>query len=108
LGRQKSLLAGWVKELDEYEGMLLGDEELPIQNGVMSLMESATVMYSRAKEIERVILKGEREGEIDRGDPAYRYRTGELRSFIESCSKQIDRGSRRVTDAKTQAEEMRG
>lgn len=64
-------------------------------------------MYSRAQEINRSILRQERQGTLQKGDQVYKFRTGELRAFIETVSKHIDLGSRRVTQARTDSEMLR-
>lgn len=84
--------------------MLLGRKPLPINNGILSLMESATAMYVRAQEISAMIHRGEQEGTIIRSSSWYKFRTGELRDFMEACSKAVELGSRRVTAAKLEAE----
>lgn len=84
--------------------MLLGREPLPIQNGVMSLMESAVVMYGRASEVYAAIQQAEQEGVVMTGSGTYHFRTGELRTFMEMAKRFIDLGSRRVTVARAEAE----
>lgn len=65
----------------------------------MTLMEVANAYYSRAKEIEFRIHEGERLGEIQKGGDLYRFRTGELRDFIDLAKSAQELGSRRLTDA---------
>lgn len=84
-------------ELTEYMNILLGRIEPPIDAGAMTLMEVAEAFHARAKEMEMEILYAESEGAVTRGSRAYKFRTGFLRSFIESAAKSIDLGSRRVT-----------
>jgi hypothetical protein len=91
-------------EISQYWQMLLGREPLPISNGVMSLMESATSMYVRASEMAAMIQQAEQEGVLLRGSSFYRFRTGELRTFMEACAKAIELGSRRVTAEKLAVE----
>jgi hypothetical protein len=80
--------------------VLMGHVDAPIDVGVMTLMEVADAYYARAKEIEQLILRAEAEGQVTKGSRTYRFRTGELRSFIEMASHAADLGSRRVTVAK--------
>ena len=91
-------------EIDGYWQILLGRVDLPIDNGVLSLMETAVAMYSRASEITASIQKDEYQGTVSRGSRGYRFRTGPLRTFMEACSKMIDLGSRRLTAAKLESE----
>lgn len=44
-----------------------------------------------------LIHEVERSGDIQRGHPLYRIRTGALRSFIEMAKRMSDLGSRRLT-----------
>lgn len=84
-------------ELEGYVDVLLGRVTPPIDNGVMTLMEVADAYYARAAEIEMNIYRLEREGGIIRGSPYYRFRTGELRTFLELSRKAAEKGSRRIT-----------
>ena len=86
-------------ELLGYIHVLMGRVDPPIENGVMTLMEVANAYYSRAKEIEFRIHEGERLGEIQKGGDLYRFRTGELRDFIDLAKSAQELGSRRLTDA---------
>jgi hypothetical protein len=92
------------QEIDEYTSVLLGRVEPPIHNGVLTLMEYANAVYSRAMELTIKIQREETEGTVLKGSKYYRFRTGELRSFIEMASKAIELGSRRVTQAKMENE----
>ena len=86
--------------LDEFTGyanVLLGREESPVQSPYLSLMEVATAYHSRAREVEMNLYTMEQTGEIRRGEDLYRFRNGQLKSFIEMSRKCIDLGSRRLT-----------
>lgn len=83
--------------------MLLGRETLPVANGVLSLMESATAMYARASEIHAIIRASEADGYVVRGSKVYHFRTGPLRDFMQACEKAIDVGSRRLTALQIEA-----
>lgn len=87
------------EELAGYTDVLLGRKDPPVDQGLLTLMEVADAYYARAKEIEMRILAEERNGGAFKGSPMYRFRTGELRSFIELSRRAADLGSRRLTDA---------
>lgn len=77
--------------------VLLGRLPSPIQAGVLSLMEVADNYYARAAELTMLIQKAEREGDIGKGSEFYKFRTGELRTFMEMAKRAADLGSRRLT-----------
>jgi len=104
IGQGADKLPDLKQEIDGYWEMLNGRRPLPVRNGVASLMESATGMYVRASEIASRIHRGEQEGTITRNSSWYRFRTGELRDFLDACSKAVELGSRLVTVAKLEAE----
>lgn len=87
-------------ELDEMTDVMLGREPMPIDNGVLSLMEVATAYYARASEITNDLHRAETDGTIMKGSKGYKFRTGELRQFMQMAKVHIDLGSRRVTAAK--------
>lgn len=84
-------------ELQEYIDIILGRQPSSVQSPYLSLGEVATAYYCRAQEIDARIHAGERSGDIVKGSPYYRFRTGELRSFIELAKKSAELGSRRLT-----------
>ena len=84
-------------ELEGYWDFLLGREPLPIENGVLSLMESAVAIHTRVQELTAMIQLGEYHGTIPKGSNMYRLRTGPLRQIIEASKYAIELGSRRVT-----------
>lgn len=84
-------------ELEEYVDVLLGRVPPPIEAGDLSLMEVADAYFARASEIQMRILEMEREGGTFRGSEYYKFRTGELRSFLELSKRAADLGSRRLT-----------
>lgn len=88
-------------EFTHYANVLLGREPSPIQSPYLELMEVATAYHSRAREVEMELLTMEQAGTIMRGDALYRFRTGQLSSFIEMTRKCIDLGSRRLTQEQT-------
>lgn len=84
-------------ELEEYRDVLLGRVAPPIDNGVATLMEVSNAYFARACELDMLIHEGEREGDIFKGSDYYRFRTGELRSFLELTKRSFELGSRLVT-----------
>lgn len=84
-------------EISGYVDILLGRKESPVSSPYLALAEVATAYYARAQEIDMLIHAGEREGVIHKGSPYYRFRTGELRSFIELAKRCAELGSRRLT-----------
>lgn len=91
-------------EIDEYTNVLLGRENPPMVNGVMTLVEVANAYYSRAVEMQIRILRAESQGAISGSDPLSKFRKGELRSFIQMAEKAQELGSRRLTAAKLEFE----
>ena len=77
--------------------VLLGRPEPPLDSPYLGLAEVATAYYCRAREIEMHIYDAEREGSVLRGMPLYKFRTGQLASFLELSKKMADLGSRRLT-----------
>ncbi len=64
-----------------------------------TLFEVSSTYLARAKEIEIKLLERERNTKIESGDELKKFRTGELRSFIELCKSAQNQGSRRITVA---------
>lgn len=96
------------EELSNYTDVLLGRDEPPIDAGIMTLAEVANAYYARAREMEMEILDGERVGAILKNSGAYKFRTGKLRSFIEMSRNCYELGSRRVSAAQLEHDEMEG
>lgn len=86
--------------------VLMGREDSPVR-GVLALMEVAEAYFSRAAEMEQIILRGERDGRISRGSALYKFRTQELRSFKEMASSAAALGSRRITNETLRQERER-
>lgn len=84
-------------ELLGYADVLLGRVEPPVESPYLSLMEIATAYYARALEIEMRIHSLEQDHKVVRGSPYNKFRTGQLRSFIELSKKMTDLGSRRLS-----------
>ena len=87
------------QQIDEYINVLMGHINPPISDGVDTLFEVSSTYLARAKEIEIKLLERERNGSIATGDELKKFRTGELRSFIELCKSAQNQGSRRITMA---------
>jgi len=85
-------------ELQDMTDVLLGREAPPIDAGHITLMEVADAYFARASEITMLLQKAEREGTITRGSAHYKFRTGELRTFMELAKRAADLGSRRLTE----------
>jgi hypothetical protein len=85
------------RELQGYMDILLGRAESPITSPYLALAECATAYYARASEIDAKIHAAERDGQVMRGSPYYKFRTGELRSFIDLAKRCAELGSRRLT-----------
>lgn len=87
-------------ELESYMDVLMGRVPPPIDAGHLTLMEVADAYFARASEIQYHILKAEREGAVFKGHSYYKFRTGELRTFLELTKRAADLGSRRLTQAR--------
>lgn len=94
-------------ELLDMTNVLLGRDAPPITKGIMTLMEVADAYYARASEITMLIQAGERTGTVLKSDAYYKFRTGELRTFMELAKKASELGSRRITYAQLQFEAER-
>lgn len=100
-----------VSELQEMWDVLLGrvDPPKPVRGSVLSLMEVADAYYARASEIKGHLQRLEREGRVVKGSPHYKFRVGELQTFMEVARKSSDLGSRRLTEETMRREaEIRG
>jgi hypothetical protein len=94
-------------EIQDYWDVLLGRVDPPIDAGVLTLMEVADAYYARAGEIAALILQKERLGELPRSSKYIKFRTGELRMFMEVAKRCADLGSRRVTAKQLEIESER-
>ena len=86
-----------IEELLGYTDVLLGRVDPPVQSPYLTLMEIASAYYARALEIEMMIHGEEQARRVVRGSPHNKFRTGQLRSFLEMAKKLADLGSRRLT-----------
>lgn len=88
-------------ELAYMRAVLLGHEDPPIEEGIITLMEVAEGFYSRACDMEQQILRAQEEGRIIGGstkkNPYHTLRTQEIRSFKDMSKSAAELGSRRVT-----------
>jgi hypothetical protein len=98
LGDGLPSLTTLVGELQDMTDVLLGREEPPINAGNITLMEVADAYFARASEITQLLQKAEREGQVTKGSAHYKFRTGELRTFLEMARRAADLGSRRLTE----------
>ena len=97
------------EELQEMMDVLLGRTEAPLEAGVSTMLEVADAYYSRAAEITMRLQKLERDGVVKRGDSVYKFRTGELRTFMDAAKRVAETGSRRLTRAQLHYQQaMRG
>jgi hypothetical protein len=94
-------------EIKGYVDVLLGRVDPPIDAGIMTLMEVADAYFARACEIDMLIHEAEREGDVLRGSKHYRFRTGELRAFLDLTKRSAELGSRRITLAQLALQERR-
>lgn len=91
-------LSSLVAEVSDMWDVLLGRTEPPIRSsGVHALMEVADAYFARASEIAALIQRGEREGTVMKSSNYSKFRTGELRTFLEVAKRASDLGSRRIT-----------
>lgn len=86
-----------MEEFLHYANVLLGREEPPIDSPYLALMEVATAYYARALEVEMLIHYEEQQHRVIRGHPLYKFRTGQLRAFIDLSKRMAELGSRRLT-----------
>lgn len=94
-------------EIEEYIDTLMGRLAPPFDAGVGTLMEYASAALGRALEIQMKLHKAEADGQVPRGSRWNKFRTGELRDFIDLAKNAVDLGSRRITMAQIEAD-MKG
>ena len=94
-------------ELIGYANVILGRADPPLElNGFyLDLMEVASAYYARAKEIDMLIHWEEQNRRVIRGSAYYKFRTGQLRSFIEMAKMMADLGSRRLSQERLLSEQ---
>lgn len=87
--------------------VLLGREDPPVQTGTSTLMEVADAYFARSSEIAMLINAAIADGRLTKGSVHDKFRTGELRLFMEVAKKASELGSRRITARQLQLEEQR-
>jgi hypothetical protein len=85
------------QELEDMRNVLFGRVEVDYDSDYLGLMEVSTAYFCRGQEIDELIHKAERDGTVVRGSALYKFRTGELRSFLELTKMAANLGSRRLT-----------
>jgi hypothetical protein len=95
------------EELLGYTSVILGraDPPLEVDGFYLDLMEVAAAYYARAKEIDMLIHWEEQNRRVIRGSAYYKFRTGQLRSFIEMAKMMADLGSRRLSQERLLTEQ---
>lgn len=94
-------------EFEGYMDVLMGRVPPPAEMGTLTLMEVADAYFARACEVQFLILKGERNGDVFKGSKLYKFRTGELRAFMDLSKKAAELGSRRLTQEKMEFDMLR-
>lgn len=94
-------------EIQDMLDELMGRVPPSIQAGTLTLMETADAFFARASELQLLIQKGEREGSVPKGGGYYKFRTGELRTFLEIAKRAADLGSRRLSEEQLVFERQR-
>jgi hypothetical protein len=84
-------------ELQDMTDVLLGRVDPPMHSGTTTLLEVADAYFARASEMTMLIQQGEAEGRILKTSAHYKFRTGELRTFLELAKRSAELGSRRLT-----------
>lgn len=98
LGEGLPSLVALEAELADMWDVLMGRTEPPINSKrTDALMEVADAYFARASEITALIQQSEREGTLPRTSSYVKFRTGELRTFMDMCKRAADLGSRRIT-----------
>lgn len=93
-----------LEEIQDMTDVLMGRIQPPIDAGHLTLMEVADAYFARASEMTMLLQKAEREGTITKGSSHYKFRTGELRTFMEMARRASELGSRRLTEEQLQFE----
>lgn len=104
LGEGVPSIPQMVLEIQDMIDVLMGRNDPPVELGHMTMMEVADGYFARASELTMDLQRLEREGRIMRGSAHMKFRTGELRTFMEMAKRAADLGSRRLTAAQLQYE----
>lgn len=94
-------------ELQDMVDVLTGRVPPPINAGHLTLMEVADAYYARASEMTMLIQRQEADEQVGKGSLLYKFRTGELRTFMELAKRASDLGSRRLTKEQLTFEQSR-
>ena len=94
-------------EIQDMVDVLTGRADPPLQAGHLTLMEVADAYFARASEMTMLIHQKEADEEVGKGSLLYKFRTGELRDFLEMAKRASDLGSRRLTKEQLQFEQSR-
>lgn len=101
-------LGSLMDEIDSMMDVLMGREPPPVNaRYVEAMMECADAYFARASEITMMIQRAERDGRCTKSSPYVKFRTGELRTFMEMVKRTGDLGSRRITLKQMEAEAAR-
>lgn len=98
LGEGRPNITAMRAELADMTDVLMGRAEPPIDAGRLTLMEVADAYFARASELTALIQQAEVDGYVAKGGNEYKFRTGELRTFMEMAKRAADLGSRRLTN----------
>jgi hypothetical protein len=97
LGQGMPAISKMREEIQDMTDVLLGRVPPPIDYGILTLQETADAYFARASEMTMLLQEREAEGIITKGSMPYRFRTGELRTFMEMAKRAADLGSRRLS-----------
>lgn len=95
------------EELIDMTDTLLGRTPPPINHGALTLYETADAFYARAAELTMLIQHEERTQGLPRSHHYVKFRTGELRTFMDLAKRAADLGSRRLTEEQLLVEKER-
>ena len=96
-------------EIDDMTSVLMGRSEPPVQaQRTDSLYEVANAYYSRGMELTMILQRLEADGVVMRGTKMYKFRTGELRTFVELAQRAAELGSRRISVAEMEYKQRYG
>ena len=109
VGEGYESVTAYRSEIQDMVDVLLGRKAPPIDVGVHTLHEVADAYYARGMEMQMHLHQMETDGAVIRGSSVYKFRTGELRDFIEMSKSAAELGSRRLTAEQQRIDqELRG
>lgn len=106
VGEGVDSLADMRSEVDDMMDVLMGRKQPPIDAGLLTLQEVAFAYFARASEMFLNITRAEQSGAVIKGSALQKFRTMELRQFLEVSRAAMELGSRRVTYARLEAEQV--